>query len=294
MEKIELNLLNEFISNKDISQSEKDTIIGTTLGDNHIRRSSKTSLVSLTYGYYNKIYSNFVLSKLKNLSNQVSAKENKNLDTRYNKIRFSYSFSIRGLSSLISFGNLFTKLIIKDGKEVFVKVIPSFNIMYELLTPGALAFWIMDDGHNYKRGGITLCTDSFTLIEVQTLIKVLEQKFKLSCTLHKKKNKIGTSYYYRIYIRSCSLPLLHSLVSEYMLTEMMYKIKFRVKDNFSQTKKNIKARASRQVIKDWQKKHGPNTFPPKPSRVYSSNPRAIKARLARQAKKQIFFPDNSK
>jgi len=250
MEKTELNLFNEFISNKDISQSEKDTIIGTTLGDNHIRRSSKTSLVSLSYGYSNKIYSYFVLSKLKNLSNQVSAKENQNFDARYNKIRFSYSFSIRGLSSLNPFGNLFTKLIIKDGKKVFVKVIPSFNIIYKLLTARALAFLIMDDGHNYKRCGITLCTYSFTLIEVQTLIKVLEQKFKLSCTLHKKKNKTVTSYYYRIYIRSCSLPLLHSLVSEYMLTEMMYKLKFTVKDNFSQTKKNIKARASRQDIKD--------------------------------------------
>lgn len=94
MTKSEQILLQEFIKNKDLSKQEKDIIVGTTLGDNHIKRSSFNSLVSLSYGYYNKIYSNFVLSNLNNLSNSTSAKENKSLDIRYNKIRYSYTFSI--------------------------------------------------------------------------------------------------------------------------------------------------------------------------------------------------------
>jgi hypothetical protein len=33
--------------------------------------------------------------------------------------------------------------------------------------------------------------------------------------------------------------------------------------------------------------HGPNTSPPKYDRIYSTNPRTIKARLARQALKSL-------
>jgi hypothetical protein len=44
------------------------------------------------------------------------------------------------------------------------KVIPT-NIA-DHLTPRSLAFWIMDDGQQVKRGGVTLCTDSYSEEEV--------------------------------------------------------------------------------------------------------------------------------
>lgn len=108
----------------------------------------------------------------------------------------------------------------------------------------------MDDGHKYKRGGITLCTDSFTLKEVTRLVKVLELKFKLNCTIHNKKSNDGTRYYHRIYIRYSSLPLLYSLVVEYMCKEMLFKIKFKNKNPLSLKPKNIKARITRKLIKN--------------------------------------------
>jgi len=224
MKKFEKNSLNKFINNKDLTQKQKDIIIGTTLGDNHIRQNLSKSLVSLSYGYANKIYSHFLFKNLKSLSKQLSPKENKNLDSRYNKIRYSYTFSLKSLSSLIPFADLFTKLIIKNNKQSYLKIMPSYNTLYKLLTPRALAFLIMDDGHKYKKGGITLCTDSFTLAEVKRLIKVLETKFKFNCTIHNKKNKAKTKIYHRIYIRSSSLSLLHYLIFKYMCTEMLYKI----------------------------------------------------------------------
>ncbi len=108
------------------------------------------------------------------------------------------------MPSLIPFANLFTKLIIKNGKQSFLKIIPGYNVIYELLTPRALAFWLMDDAHKNPRGGITLCTDSFSLIEVLRLIRVLKFKFNIKCTIHKKKkskkSEIKNRFYYRIYI----------------------------------------------------------------------------------------------
>jgi len=254
MKKSERKLLNQFINDKELSQEEKDIIVGTTLGDSHIRRYSLTSLVSLSFGYANQIYANFVLANLKNLCNYIVPREYQHFDLRYKKVRFSYLFSVRGMPSLIPFANLFTKLIIKNGKQSFLKIIPGYNVIYELLTPRALAFWLMDDAHKNQRGGITLCTDSFSLIEVLRLIRVLKFKFNINCTIHKKKkskkSEIKNRFYYRIYIRSCSLPVVFSLVYNYFCPAMLFKIQFKNKIPLSQTKKNVKAREDRKAIKD--------------------------------------------
>ena len=47
------------------------------------------------------------------------------------------------------------------------KIVPE-NIA-ELLTPRSIAFWIMDDGQQVKKGGVTLCTDSFKSDEIDKL-----------------------------------------------------------------------------------------------------------------------------
>ena len=77
--------------------------------------------------------------------------------------------------------------------------------MYELLTPRAIAFWIIDDGQYTKRGGVTLCTDNFTFYEVLNLIFILEMKFNLVCTIHTKNYSNRTKKYYRIYISKVDL-----------------------------------------------------------------------------------------
>jgi hypothetical protein len=45
----------------------------------------------------------------------------------------------------------------------------------------------MDDGQEVKRGGVTLCTDSYTSDEVILLKNALENKFKISTTIHNKR-----------------------------------------------------------------------------------------------------------
>jgi LAGLIDADG DNA endonuclease family len=67
----------------------------------------------------------------------------------------------------------------------FIKGLPS-NI-YELLTPLGLALWIMDDG--YWNNTVYLCTDNFTLDEVNKLIIILESKFALKTTINTKTRK---------------------------------------------------------------------------------------------------------
>jgi len=84
-----------------------------------------------------------------------------------------------------------------------VKLIPG-NI-YELLTPVALAHMIMGDGL-YKNGGLTLCTDCYSVKDVVKLLNVLVIRYGLICSMQ-QHNK-GQ---YRIYIQKKSLKLLDSI-----------------------------------------------------------------------------------
>lgn len=72
-----------------------------------------------------------------------------------------------------------------------------------------------------KRGGLTMCTDSYSYNEVVLLKTTLENKFGFKCSIHNKNVEKG---YYRIYISGKSLPALRNLVVEYMHPSMLYKL----------------------------------------------------------------------
>ena len=97
-----------------------------------------------------------------------------------------------------------------------VKVVP--KDIYNLLTPEALAHFILGDGTNDHGFGLILCTDSFTLQDVIKLMNVLIIKYRLECTLRKQNNN------YRIYIRKNSMLLLKSIVKPYFCKSMLYKL----------------------------------------------------------------------
>jgi hypothetical protein len=85
------------------------------------------------------------------------------------------------------------------------KVVP-LNIG-ELLTPLGLCYWISDDGTFDKiNRAVRLCTNSFSLDEVQLLVSVLTNKFNLKCTINKQRGA------YIIRISSKSLPDLQNLL----------------------------------------------------------------------------------
>jgi len=75
----------------------------------------------------------------------------------------------------------------------------------------------MDDGYKHS-SGFTFSTESYTLSEVELLIKVLNQNFNLNCTIHKSKEN------YRIYINSDSMNKFRALVIPYFHDSMMYKL----------------------------------------------------------------------
>jgi hypothetical protein len=74
-----------------------------------------------------------------------------------------------------------------------------------------------------KRGGVTLCTDSFSSEEVNLLREALKNHFNLNTSIHKKRG-VNNSIYERIYINKVSLNEVKPLLKNYMHYSMLYKI----------------------------------------------------------------------
>ena len=139
---------------------------------------------------------------------KTEPKSSSRLDKRTNKSYSRVKFST--LSSPVF--NYYYDLFYLNGK----KVVP--GNLGELLTSQGLAYWAMDDGGK-SRNNFYLNTDSYTLSEVELLIKVLKDNFDLNCTYHKRGEDR-----YRIYIKSDSMDKFRCLVTPYFHESMMYKL----------------------------------------------------------------------
>jgi len=96
-----------------------------------------------------------------------------------------------------------------------IKIVPS-NIK-ELLTPIALAHWIMGDGSKHNEG-LHLSVYAFSTSEVELLVYALTQIFNINCSLH------NTDKGSRIYINKASTDILRPLVVEHFVPSMKYKL----------------------------------------------------------------------
>ena len=136
------------------------------------------------------------------------------LDNRTNK---TYSFFQFKTYSIPYFTKLYNLWYINN-----IKVIP-FEFIH-LLTPLALAHWIMGDATFKKDGGLTLCTANFAKEEVQKLADYLTTNYNLTCSIHTEKKAKSNKTYYNIYVWKRSLPLLRALVLPYLVPSMFYKV----------------------------------------------------------------------
>lgn len=133
------------------------------------------------------------------------------MNKRYGKILYAIELITRSLPCFTQLHSLFYV----NG----VKIKPPTEVLYNLLTPIALAHLIMGDGCKYSRG-LIICTDSYTVEDVVKLMNVLIIRYRLDCTLRlDRPNKP------RIYIRERSMTTLRSIVIPYMHSSMLYKLR---------------------------------------------------------------------
>jgi hypothetical protein len=191
-----------------ISPDLQEVIIGCSLGDLHIRKYVNFALLQFKQGSINEAYVLHLYDLFKYCCGTGPRYIVQKPDSRTGKVYSSITFSTYSLPCF----NYYHELLYVNG----VKRIP-LNIG-ELLTARGLAYWAMDDGVKHS-SGFTFCTNSYTLSDVELLIKVLKQNFDLNCTIHKYRKD-----QYRIYIKADSMGNFRSLVTPYFHSSMMYKL----------------------------------------------------------------------
>lgn len=157
-----------------LNDYQKQALIGLALGDIYIDKATPNSNVRLVFDqsssvsvhseylyFLYDIFKVFVLSPAKSTYRKPDKRTNKT----YNSIIFK--------TRMLPCFNYLRELFYKEKK----KIVP-LNIG-ELLTPVGLAFLIMDDGYLGSNGELGLCTHSFSLEEIEMLIKVLQDNFNL-------------------------------------------------------------------------------------------------------------------
>ena len=194
-----------------LSDEVKEILIGILLGDAHLNRRSDTANSRLVYGqttkhkeYFDLVYNifkPFCVSDHKPYFNQ-------SVDKRNNEKYYSFHFATMQLPCF----NLYREIFYNLGN----KIIP--NDIYKLLTPRGLAFWIMDDGSRQGEG-LHISAYAFSEKDIDKLMFTLQDKFDLKCSIHYNRDNKP-----RIYIFKESMNKLRSLVSEYFIKEMLYKI----------------------------------------------------------------------
>jgi hypothetical protein len=201
---------------KKLNTDTKELLIGLILGDGHIDRSNDRSFITMEQTTKHSDYMFYIYRLL--VDSGVSLypmKYYSRSDKRYNSINESIYFKSYNLANL----NFLADMFILNH----TKVIPS-NIK-DWLTPISLAHWICGDGQLVKKGGITLCTDNYTLDEVEILIHGLKYKFDADCSIHKKKGK-SNKIYYRIYIKKTSFDAIKPLIKEHIHESFLYKLHY--------------------------------------------------------------------
>lgn len=190
-------------------------LIGCLLGDAHIGISGgNKAFITFEQTTKHEGYVKHIYQTLQNAGIGLhDIKYYSRKDSRYNSVTGSIYFKTHNSELLFPLASMF----LSNGN----KILP-LNIE-QYLSPIALAYWICDDGQLVKRGGITLCTDNYTLAEVELLIQGLANLYNAKCSIHYKKGRAGRMYH-RIYIGKNSFDNIKPLISQYIYSSFLYKL----------------------------------------------------------------------
>jgi hypothetical protein len=131
-----------------------------------LREDFTNSRLRFEQGFIHEAYILHLYDLFKDYCSSSPKKSDRKPDSRTGKVYSRISFNTYSLPCF----NYYYELFYVNG----VKRIP-LNIG-ELLTPLGLAYWAMEDGCK-SRNNFNLNTDSFSLNEVELLIKVLKSNF---------------------------------------------------------------------------------------------------------------------
>lgn len=196
----------------EVLDREKEVILGTILGDGHLRKLKTGARLEIGHSVKQK---DFVFWKYQELKRFVSKEPHcvKIFDARFGKTYEQWRFSTR-LHDF--FTELRTAFYRKNGKKIVPQLISSL-----LTSPLSLAVWFMDDGGRRNDSyGLFLNSLSFTKRENWILQECLHNNFSLDSRLHWVQDG------YRIYIPSKEAQRFCEIVYPHIIPSMTYKLSY--------------------------------------------------------------------
>ena len=185
-----------------LTQLQKSIVIGTILGDDHLRKAKgrNDALLEINHSAKAKDYVDWKYSILKNISKSPpKIREN-------NRLRIAYCFTTCQHKELTKFYKMFYV-----GKK---KRIPNIK-----LDPIMLAVWFMDDGSRCRDRDVYLNTQQFGYSDQMKLVKML---YKIGLRAKTNKDKV----YYRLRFLKADILKLNKLIARYIVPSMRYKLSY--------------------------------------------------------------------
>ncbi len=209
--KMRSNQIEKYKKTLKLSKLQKEVLVGTLLGDGCLetQNNGKTYRLKVEHSLQQKDYVDW---KHKVFKNWVLTEPKIREHSAFGLDRNSYRFSTVSSGSF----RFYAQQFYQNGKKIIPKLIS------KLLTPLALAVWFMDDGStkSNQHKALVIHSQSFSKFDLQRVIKVLEDKFQIKSVLRKRQD--GSSYV--IYLLSETIDKFISLVGEYVLSSMRYKL----------------------------------------------------------------------
>ena len=186
-----------------LTQLQKSVILGSILGNGHIRimPGRKNAFLEINHSIKAKEYVDWKFSILKDICKSApKARKNGKDKTAY---RF-FTQQHKKITELI-------KKFYKNGKKVISSDLK--------LDPVILAVWFMDDGSKSRKSDVYLNTQQFSYLDQKRLLHLLRQ-MGLKARLNRDKS------YYRIRFLKESIPGLNRIIDEYIIPSMRYKLSY--------------------------------------------------------------------
>lgn len=189
---------------KQLTERQRAVLIGTLLGDGCLAKHGRFHRLHVKHKSAHRALVEFKYEVFRDLISMDLHEFDQKLA---NKLYPCVQFATRTSAALSEWQSRFYQ----SGKKIVPKDIAS------LLTPLALAVWLMDDGAA-DYAGVTFQTHSFGDSEVEVLVAALESEFEL--TANSRRNRGGRI----IYVRNRSLNRLREVVAPHLLPEFGYKL----------------------------------------------------------------------
>jgi hypothetical protein len=199
------------ITLQEIPSDLKDIIVGLALGDLYLRKRCKNTSLHFKQSINNEPYIIHLYTLFQEFCKMAPKIKDAKIKDKTHQSIFFDTLTYEAF-------NYYYDLFYKNKK----KIVP-LNIE-ELLTARSLAYWAMDDG-SPDRSGFVFHTNSFTLAEVEILVKTLKNKFNLNCSIHSRNDRVIKPHL--IYVKRDSFTKLVSLVEPYVIPHFKYKLKLR-------------------------------------------------------------------